>query len=84
MRHVKLTEIEAGKLGNLSYRQLLMKHHKDFDGMLLGKDANDCDVYISINKHSIVMHTHQHNGWIVVRTYYDDGTKSTQLDGMWK
>lgn len=80
----KLTEVDASRLHQFTYRKMLMEHHKEFDYMLLGKDDNGCDVYVAINKTNIVISTHQSNGWIINRVYYDDGSMTTQVDGRWK
>lgn len=61
----------------------LMKHHEEFDQMLMGKNENGENTYISVNEDNITISTYQRNGWIRENVYWRDGTEEELYAGRW-
>lgn len=58
----------------------LMSKANEFDHSLFGVNENNEQVMLDIREDSIVLRTFQHNDWIRVNIYYEDGTVEEMFD----
>lgn len=54
-------------------RKILMDKYGEMRNMYIGRNENDELVHISIAPKSVITRTYQHNGWIRVNFYDEDG-----------
>ena len=66
-------------------RQQIIRKYGSSKSMYFGKNENDEDVYLSVAPSGIVLKTEQHNGWVRVNYYDQDGFPAGEsFDGRWR
>lgn len=68
---------------DLMSMQRLMDKYGDSETMYTGINVLEEDVRLSIFHNRIVCVTLQHNGWVRINTYWNDGTREETFDGRW-
>lgn len=66
-------------------RQQMIRKYSSSKSMYFGKNEDGEDVYLSIAKSGMVLKTEQHNGWVRVNYYDQNGFPTGEsFDGRWR
>ena len=78
-----LTSIKSEQLRDIEFLRGLMNSSDMFDSMLMGKNEEEEDVFVSVNSDDIVVTTYQKNHRVRKKIYYRDGTTEEIFEGIW-